>query len=87
MLARCGAFAACRGDYLLLQALRRGLEAASERPRKVLDAEEVSAVAASWWLAAVAMSGRELEVAAGKPEARSTAAKRHEMNYDIVKIN
>ena len=46
----------------------------------MLDAEEVSAVAASWWLAAVAMSGRELEVAAGKPEARFTAAKRHEMN-------
>ena len=45
----------------------------SELPRKVLDAEPVSGVAASWWLAAVAMSGLELEAAAGKPEARPAA--------------
>jgi len=72
-LSRCGAWTSGSGNFLLMQALRRDLEAVEAegdepRPRQILDAERVSGVAGSWWLAAVAMSGLELEAAAAKPE-------------------
>lgn len=72
-LSRCGAWTSGSGNYLLMQALRRDMEAIEAegedaRPRQVLDAERISSMAGSWWLAAVAMSNLQLEVAAGTPE-------------------
>eukprot|EP00435_Cladocopium_sp_Y103_P074533 s153_g49.t1 len=83
-LSRCGAWTSGSGNYLLMQALRRDMEAIEAggedpRPRQVFDAERISSTAGaaqgelfkangSWWLAAVAMSNLQLEVAAGTPE-------------------
>lgn len=67
-LSRCGAWTTASANFLLMQALRRDQEVEDERPRQVLDAERVSGLAGSFWLAAVAMSGLELNAAAGRPE-------------------
>ncbi|CAE7027512.1 UGT76C4 [Symbiodinium sp. CCMP2456] len=71
-LSRWGAWSSVRTDYLLSQALRRDRVAADRaeedaelRPYLLEDAELIPASSGSWWLAAIAQSGQDIEGAAG----------------------